>query len=250
MEVVDARPSATTIVTLAVPVCPETGVNTIVRPEPDPPSVMPDEGRRVGLSEVAFTSRVAGSDSASPTVTAIGEVAVLVKVVWLGIVARVGGVFRQGPPATLVEARILQRSTSELVTIPLLLLSVRKLEPSSGRETMNLTSATSAAVTRPLPLVSPSRTRKLTVALPVDPPAAGTMFVTATVIACALLTPPRLIVNVFPLAVAAPATFATPAVTAAFAEETGLSNVSTSVTPPASWRHSMPPPPACGSGIS
>ena len=210
---------------------------------------MPVAGSSVWLLEVAFTFSIAGSDSASPTVTEIPAVAIPVRVVWLAIVAIVGGVFWELPPGTLNAIRNLHKATSAAVMNPLLLLSARKFDPSTWSPIRNFSVATSAAVTIPLPFVSPSRTRKFTIAFPAAPPPVGTIFVTAIVNACALLTPLRLIKSVL-LAAVVLTTLATPAVTAALAEAMGISKVRTSVTPLASCLHSMPPPPVCGNGMS
>src|ERR1700682_4611110 len=108
---------------------------------------MPAAGRGGGLSEMALMSSAAGSDSASPMVTGMAAVAVLVVVVWLAMAAIVGGVFAEPPPGTVGPDRNLVMATSAEVVWPLLLISLRKLEPSTGRLALNLTTATSAEVT-------------------------------------------------------------------------------------------------------
>src|SRR6266851_3623974 len=89
-------PSLTVTVMVAVPVWLRAGVTVTVRLAPEPPRTMLAAGTRVGLEEARDTIRLPVAVCASPTVKAMGAVAVF----WLmdrsAMLEIVGGVLAPG----------------------------------------------------------------------------------------------------------------------------------------------------------
>ncbi len=69
-------PSLTVTVIVEVPLSPDAGVMTALRPAPLPPKTMLATGTSVAFDEVADSVNAFGEVSASPTVKAIGPVGV------------------------------------------------------------------------------------------------------------------------------------------------------------------------------
>src|SRR5436190_2131314 len=93
---VEAVPSLTATVIVAVPACPAAGVTVTVRFAAVPPKVMFAFGTRVVLLDVPLRVRLEAAVSASPIVNARGPTATQVVVVWFAMVEIVGGVFDAG----------------------------------------------------------------------------------------------------------------------------------------------------------
>src|SRR5258706_13397290 len=77
---------------VALPVWPELGLTLTVRVEPLPLNVMPVDGTRVELEDLAVTARLPAGVCASPTVNANGPVEVPALMVQELILLIVGGV--------------------------------------------------------------------------------------------------------------------------------------------------------------
>src|SRR6266566_4240848 len=86
-------PSLTVTVMVAVPVWLRAGVTVTVRLAPEPPKTMLPAGTKVGLEEAPETVRLPTAVWESPTVRAIGAVAVFCVVVWSVMLEIVGAVF-------------------------------------------------------------------------------------------------------------------------------------------------------------
>lgn len=192
---------------------------------------------------------VEGSDSASPTVKPTGDVVTPVTADRLPTVEIVGAVLKVAGPATVAETEAWPRTrfTSVDVRMPLMVMSLRKVAPVTANPvaTAPRQMFTSVDVTIPFPLISPSKTRNGTSTLARTSLPALVTFDAVTVTACAGPTAVKVTVMVVPDSVVVPSV-AVPAVTAAVPELIGWSNVSTSVMPAATLRHSMPVPPLSG----
>src|SRR5580765_4971739 len=86
-------PSLTVTVMVAVPVWLRAGVTATVRLAPEPPKTMLATGIKVGLEEVSERIRLPAAVCASPTVKAIGAVAVFWLVDKSAMLEMVGAVF-------------------------------------------------------------------------------------------------------------------------------------------------------------
>src|SRR6266568_1720908 len=86
-------PSLTVTVIVAVPVWLSAGVTVTVRLAPEPPKTMLAPGTKVGFEEAPETVRLPAAVCASPTVKAIGAVAVFWLVERLAMLEMVGAVF-------------------------------------------------------------------------------------------------------------------------------------------------------------
>src|SRR5205823_4059714 len=84
-------PSVTVSVTTDEPICPAAGATVTVRFAPDPPSTIPDSGRRVEFEDDAATVRLPAGVSMSPTVKAIGPDELSCGIVTLPTGESVGG---------------------------------------------------------------------------------------------------------------------------------------------------------------
>src|SRR5438477_6488323 len=89
-------PSLTLTVMVAVPVWLRAGVTVTVRLAPEPPKTMLPDGTRVGLEEAPETIRLPAAVCASPTVKALGAVAVFWLVDGSAMLEIVGGVLAPG----------------------------------------------------------------------------------------------------------------------------------------------------------
>jgi hypothetical protein len=115
---VDARPSETVTVMVAMPTWVADGVRPRVRESPVPPMVMAFWGTSVGLEQVADTWRLAAPDSASPTAKPMPDMAAPAAVVWLVMSVMSGGELALGPPATVVFTFALTKFTSVMLREP------------------------------------------------------------------------------------------------------------------------------------
>src|SRR6266498_5582887 len=88
-------PSLTVTVIVAVPVWLRAGVKATVRFAPEPPKIMLAPGTKVGLDETPDTVRLPAAVCASPTVKAMGAVAVPWLVERSAILEIVGAVFAE-----------------------------------------------------------------------------------------------------------------------------------------------------------
>jgi hypothetical protein len=162
------RPSPTSTVIVAVPVCPAAGVIVSVRVVPDPPNAKADAGTRVGLLLVARTPNAPGADSASATARAIVGPAWPLTPAWSTTSLMVGAVLVAGPPSTTADAtRALTRFTSDPLMLPLAFTSVRYVNPSTATPTAALARLTSDPLMLPLAFTSPragGRSRRPTAA--------------------------------------------------------------------------------------
>src|SRR5213593_261699 len=86
-------PSLTVTVIVAVPVWLGAGVTVTVRLAPEPPKTMLPAGTNVRLEDAPETTRLPAAVCASPTVKAIGAVAVFWLVDRLAMLEMVGAVF-------------------------------------------------------------------------------------------------------------------------------------------------------------
>ena len=86
--------SVTTIVIVAVPVCPTSGVTVTVRDAPNPPNTMFPSWTKPWSDDVPAKVNAEAADSPSPTVKAIAVVEELAQRVWFEMLVIVGSVTR------------------------------------------------------------------------------------------------------------------------------------------------------------
>src|SRR2546425_12725344 len=89
-------PSLTVTVIVAVPLWFRAGVTVTVRLAPEPPRTMFAAGTKVGLEDAPVTIRLPAAVWASPTVKAMGAVAVFWFMERSAMLEIVGGVFAPG----------------------------------------------------------------------------------------------------------------------------------------------------------